>query len=59
MTARHATSLILLLALTALATPVQTTEDLPRAEPDAVGLSAERLARLTDAMQLSLNRAPD
>ena len=51
MTARHATSLILLLALTALATPVQTTEDLPRAEPDAVGLSAERLARLTDAMQ--------
>ena len=51
MTARRVLSLSLLLTLTALTTPVQTAEDLPRAEPDAVGLSAERLARLTDAMQ--------
>ena len=51
MTARRATSLLLLLALTVVVTPVYTAEDLPRAEPDAVGLSADRLARLTDALQ--------
>lgn len=51
MTARRITSFLLLLALTLVATPAHTAEDLPRAQPDAVGLSAERLARLTDAMQ--------
>lgn len=51
MTARRATSLLLLLALTVVVTPVHSAEDLPRAEPDAVGLSADRLARLTDALQ--------
>jgi CubicO group peptidase (beta-lactamase class C family) len=51
MTARRTMSLLLLLALTIVAAPVYTAEDLPRAEPDAVGLSADRLARLTDAMQ--------
>ena len=38
------------LALTLVATPVFTAEDLPRAEPEAVGLSGSRLDRLTDAM---------
>ncbi len=51
MTVRRTTSLMLVLALTVLVARVQTAEDLPRAQPDAVGLSAERLARLTDAMQ--------
>jgi CubicO group peptidase (beta-lactamase class C family) len=40
-----------LLALTVLSTPVLSAEDLPRAQPEAVGLSGPRLERLTEAMQ--------
>ncbi len=51
MTARRVHSLVLLLVLTALITPVHSAEDLPRARPEAVGLSGPRLDRLTDVMQ--------
>ena len=39
------------LALALLSAPLYAAEDLPRSEPEAVGLSAARLARLTHAMQ--------
>ena len=51
MTSHRARSLVLLLAVALLAAPVQSAEELPRAEPEAVGLSGARLDRLTQAMQ--------
>ena len=51
MTSQRARSLVLLLAVALFAAPALTAKDLPRAAPEAVGLSAERLARLTEAMQ--------
>ena len=39
------------LALALCAAPVLSAEDLPRAEPEAVGLSGPRLERLTNVMQ--------
>tara|TARA_B100002003_G_scaffold19492_2_gene16095 strand:+ start:1545 stop:2786 length:1242 start_codon:yes stop_codon:yes gene_type:complete len=40
-----------LLTLAVLSAPVLSAEDLPRAQPEAVGLSGPRLERLTEAMQ--------
>ncbi|MDP6582395.1 MAG: serine hydrolase domain-containing protein [Vicinamibacterales bacterium] len=51
MTSLRTRPLVLLLALTVLSTPVLSAEDLPRAQPEAVGLSGPRLERLTEAMQ--------
>ena len=51
MTSHRTQSLVLVLALVLLAAPVRSAEDLPRAEPEAVGLSGARLERLTEAMQ--------
>ena len=51
MTVRRVHSFVLLLVLTVLITPVHSAEELPRARPEAVGLSGPRLDRLTDAMQ--------
>ena len=51
MTSQRVRSLVLLLALTVLTAPVFSANDLPRAEPEAVGMSGPRLDRLTDALQ--------
>ena len=51
MTAFRVRSLGLLFALTVLVTPLHSAEDLPRAQPEAVGMSAPRLERLTEALQ--------
>ena len=51
MTSQRSRSLVLLLAVALFAAPALTAKDLPRAAPEAVGLSAERLDRLTEAMQ--------
>ena len=51
MTLRTTGSFLLLLALAFVAAPVHSAEDLPRTEPEAVGLSSARLERLTETMQ--------
>jgi hypothetical protein len=51
MTSQRVRSLVLLLALTVLTAPVFSADDLPRAEPEAVGMSGPRLDRLTDALE--------
>ncbi len=51
MTAPLARTLSVTLALILLAIPAHTAEDLPTAEPEAVGLSGTRLDRLTEAME--------
>ena len=51
MTLQRARSLVLLLAVALFAGPVLTAKDLPRTAPEAVGLSSERLDRLTATMQ--------
>ena len=51
MTSQGARPLGLLLAVALFAGPVLSAKDLPRAQPEAVGLSGPRLERLTDAMQ--------
>ena len=51
MTLRTTVSFLLLLALAFVAAPVHSAEDLPRTEPEAVGLSSARLERLTETMQ--------
>ena len=51
MTSRRTRLVILLLAATLFAAPVLSSEDLPRAQPEAVGLSGPRLERLTEAME--------
>ena len=51
MTPHRIRPLLVALALTLVAPQVFTSEDLPRAEPEAVGLSSPRLERLTDAMR--------
>jgi CubicO group peptidase (beta-lactamase class C family) len=44
-------SLVLLLTLAFSTAPALSAEDLPRARPEAVGLSGPRLERLTEAME--------
>ena len=51
MTSQSARSRVLLLALALFAPAALSAQDLLRATPEAVGLSAERLDRLTEAMQ--------
>ena len=51
MTSRTLRLLFLVPAFTFVAMPVQSSEELPRTEPEAVGLSTARLERLTEAMQ--------
>ena len=51
MTSRRTRLLILLFAPALFAVPVLSSEDLPRAQPGAVGLSGPRLERLTEAME--------
>ena len=51
MTSSRTRLLLLWLALTLCTAPVYSAKDLPRAAPEAVGLSAPRLDRLTEAMQ--------
>ena len=51
MTSLRTRPLVLLLTLAVLSAPVLSAEDLPRAQPEAVGLSGPRLERLTEAMQ--------
>ena len=51
MTSQRSRSLALLLAVALFTAPALTAKDLPRTTPEAVGLSAERLDRLTEAMQ--------
>ena len=51
MTSSRTRLLLLWLALTLCTAPVYSAKDLPRAAPEAVGLSGPRLDRLTEAMQ--------
>ena len=51
MTRDRARSIVPLLVLALLGAPVLSAKDLPTTAPEAVGLSAERLERLTEAMQ--------
>ena len=51
MTRDRTRSIVPLLVLALLGAPVLSAKDLPSTAPEAVGLSAERLDRLTEAMQ--------
>ena len=51
MTLRTTGAFLLLLPLAFVSAPVHSAEDLPRTEPEAVGLSSARLERLTETMQ--------